>query len=141
MSPLPTFSVAQRCVPLLHMYGKIAGGPFVSALLETMLLCVHIAMVERATAPVSALSGHTSRFRIGELPVVRGGGTAGGISAANLLEHQIGQFADEQRKGSVLHAPREAECLLLDMQMLHLPSVRALGRHTFRPHFQAVGYV
>lgn len=38
--------VTERCFPVLYLHGEIAGGPFVSALLEIMLLCVHIAMAE-----------------------------------------------------------------------------------------------
>lgn len=39
-------AVTQRCFPLFHLHGKIARGPPVSALLEIMLLRVHITLVE-----------------------------------------------------------------------------------------------
>lgn len=85
-----------------------------SALLETMLLRVHITMVERATTSVSALSGSVARERIGELSMVRRGGHSGGIAATNLRQHQI-KRADAKRERSMRHTHGEIKRLLLDM--------------------------
>lgn len=83
------FSGTERCVPLLHLHGEIAGGAFVSALLKIVLLRVHIALVERTTAPMSTLSSTVACKRIGELSMVRRSCNSSGIVAANLRQHQV----------------------------------------------------
>lgn len=66
-----------------------------SALFETMLLCVHLSLAKRTAASVSPLSGNVACERIGELSMVRGGGLAGRISSTDLFECQGQQFVAE----------------------------------------------
>lgn len=39
-------SVTQRCISVFHLHGKITRGTFMSALLEAVLLFVHITLVK-----------------------------------------------------------------------------------------------
>lgn len=121
-----------RCFPVLHMYGEAARGASVSALLQTVLLSVHLQVVDGAATPVSPLSGHAARERAGQLSVAGGGGRTGGEPTADLFEHSIEQFGCEYGTGPVPFAPRETDGILWHVQVLHLSPVCTVGWHPYR---------
>lgn len=84
------------------------------ALLQAVLLRMHIAMAERATPSMSALSGSVARQRISQLPMVRRGGHSGGVVATDLRQHQD-ERADAKRKRPMRHTHGEIKRLLLDL--------------------------
>lgn len=119
---------------MFHLHGEAAGRTPVSALLQAMLLPVHPAVADGAAAAVPALPRQPSPTRAGQLPMGRGGHAAARHAAAG----RGPPAAAGHRERQVRQPSREAECVLLDLRQMHLPSVCTLGWDPLWPHFQAV---